>query len=82
MFNFAKFVFPNNLKPKGFWTKDGRKIPGSDFEGPEGSNDVLVTIALQFTKDGKPNGPPQLPPNGANDFRVELVPKPQRKKKG
>jgi hypothetical protein len=74
-----KIIFPGNLKPKGYWTKDGHKIPDSDFEGPEGSNDVKIYfIVIQFTKDGHPHGNPFFPPDGANDVRIYLEePKPQ-----
>lgn len=79
MFAFARFLFPAS-KPKGYWTKDGKKIPGSDFEGPEGANDVkLYWIAIQFTKDGKPQGPPHLPPDDANDVVVDLTGQGERK---
>ena len=66
------------LQPKGFWTKDRRKIKGSDFEGPEGANDfnlVFKLIGVQFTKDRVPIGPVIPPPNGANDVEIELKPR-------
>jgi hypothetical protein len=79
MFNMARVLFPAEAKPKGFWTKDGEKIPGSDFEGPEGANDFEVTLAIVWTKDGRRIGEPQIPPRGANDFTVDLTGRPHRK---
>lgn len=73
MFNMAKFYFPDTT-PRGFWTKDGERIPGSEFHGPKGANDVLITICVQFTKDGKPFGDPILPPYGANDVSIDVRP--------
>ena len=64
------------LKPRGFWTKDEVKIEASDFEGPEGANDVHVILEIklsaQFTKDGEPIGGLISAPEGANDCHIEL----------
>lgn len=69
-----------NLVPEGYWTKDGKKIPKSDFKAPEGANDVdliFVLVGVQFTKDGKPIGKVNPTPKGANDVHVELKQRPK-----
>lgn len=79
MFNMARVIFPKELKPRGHWTKDGRKIPGSDFKGPKGANDVEITLAVIWTKDGKRIGDAEIPPRGANDVTVDLTGKRSKK---
>lgn len=73
MFNFLRVVYPYGSNPRGFWTKDGEKIPGSEFEGPEEANDAELTICVVWTKDGKRTGRPELPPQGANDVTLDLT---------
>jgi hypothetical protein len=83
MFNMARVIFPEEAKPKGHWTKDGRKIPGSDFRGPGGANDFELTIAVVWTKNGKRiPGATEIPPRGANDVTVDLRGEGSKKQRG
>jgi len=67
------------LSAKGYWTKNGKKIKGSDFNAPEGANDhhviIKIIIEVQFTKDGKLIGKSIPQPEGANDVHIEIKPK-------
>ncbi len=87
MFN-VRFVFPvgakdeATVKIKGYWTKNGKKIEGSDFDGPKGANDVKrIFAALQFTKNGEPIGDLIPPPDGADDVKIECVTQKQKNEK-
>ncbi len=81
MFNMAKVKWPDGLEGKGFWTKDGRKIPRSDFKAPPGANDFEITLAITWTRNGRRIGEPELPPRGANDVSIELTPPPPPKQR-
>lgn len=49
----------------GYWTKDGKRMPGSEFVFPPGTND------WHFSVTGKFNDPAKLiPPPGANDIEL------------
>jgi hypothetical protein len=52
----------------GYFTKDGKKIEGSDFTPPPGANDMHMSrrIVIIWTKDGQPHGG-TIAPEDAND---------------
>jgi hypothetical protein len=67
---------PVTIEPKGYWTKDKKKIKGSEFKVPKGANDfhLIFRVSVQFTKNRKPLGPEVPAPKGANDVHLTLKP--------
>ena len=66
----------------GYFTKKGEKLPGSDFEVPEGADDLHVSgvieddepyfTEIQFTIGGKKVGEPIRPPRGSKPDDLEV----------